>query len=560
MPPLVRSYFHRNPFAAGAASAVAVIVASATLVAAANHVRPFTFGTINYEATTTGPVIDGVQDGSGIGVQGVTNTGAPAGAIALQGFGTSTANASVGVNGAVDGPGSTALIGNANGTSGSPSIGLEGFSAHGEGVFAESTSSAFPSLRSVDSHAFLDVRLSDIATGNGVVSLMNYDSTGNAAVFGDDTVASPSTNNVGVEGLTTNGAFGVFGWARNTAFDGVLGLGDGAIPGVSGNSTAGIGVNGISTSGTAIFGQSSSGFGVSGSSIDSDGVDGVTINPSGTKPARAGVYGLDNSSDGGTLNSGVTGQSSAGTGVTGTSTSNSGVAGVGAVGTVGQCQVTTGVDEFVGEDSSGTINHTTNCSGLMSIMVVTRDKRYAYATVPQTTEPVLEDFGEGRLVNGTASVRLDPAFAASITDRAPYMVFLTPNSDSRGLYVTQKTLQGFVVRENGGGTATLSFDYRIVSQPADASVPRMTLSATPMRASRTASRVSSGAMMAEHVAAWRAQQAAQAATTRRQQQALARIMRNLPRRMPLYEPSIGPSGKLRAGAPYPKQTSGTHSQ
>jgi hypothetical protein len=45
-----------------------------------------------------------------------------------------------------------------------------------------------------------------------------------------------------------------------------------------------------------------------------------------------------------------------------------------------------------------------------------------------------------------------------------YHVFLTPNGDCRGLYVTQKSPSSFVVRELGGGHSTLSFDYRIVAK------------------------------------------------------------------------------------------------
>jgi hypothetical protein len=43
-------------------------------------------------------------------------------------------------------------------------------------------------------------------------------------------------------------------------------------------------------------------------------------------------------------------------------------------------------------------------------------------------------------------------------------VFLTPNGDSEGLYVAGKTATGFEVREQGGGTSNISFDYRIVAK------------------------------------------------------------------------------------------------
>jgi hypothetical protein len=45
------------------------------------------------------------------------------------------------------------------------------------------------------------------------------------------------------------------------------------------------------------------------------------------------------------------------------------------------------------------------------------------------------------------------------------MVFITPEGDSRGVYVTAKTSLGFTVRENQGGQSTLAFSYRIVAKP-----------------------------------------------------------------------------------------------
>jgi hypothetical protein len=84
---------------------------------------------------------------------------------------------------------------------------------------------------------------------------------------------------------------------------------------------------------------------------------------------------------------------------------------------------------------------------------------------PQQTQPSIEDFGQGELVNGHAYVRLDPAFAATIDPQVSYLVFLTPGGDNRGLYVAQKTHLGFWVHESQGGRATLSFDYRIVAKP-----------------------------------------------------------------------------------------------
>ena len=80
-----------------------------------------------------------------------------------------------------------------------------------------------------------------------------------------------------------------------------------------------------------------------------------------------------------------------------------------------------------------------------------------------TAEPLVEDVGEGTLVGGHADVKLDPGFAA-VADGGAYQVFLTPEADCKGLYVTAKTAGGFAVRELQGGTSSLPFCYRVVGK------------------------------------------------------------------------------------------------
>ena len=53
----------------------------------------------------------------------------------------------------------------------------------------------------------------------------------------------------------------------------------------------------------------------------------------------------------------------------------------------------------------------------------------------QAADPVVEDFGEGTLAQGKATVELDPDFAG-LLQGAKYRVFLTPDGDCNGLYVT----------------------------------------------------------------------------------------------------------------------------
>jgi hypothetical protein len=85
----------------------------------------------------------------------------------------------------------------------------------------------------------------------------------------------------------------------------------------------------------------------------------------------------------------------------------------------------------------------------------------------------IEDEGETHLVNGFTHVTLDPAFASTIATTQPYLVFTTPMGESRGLYVTNRTLTGFDVRENAGGRSSMAVDYRIVAHPYGVTAARM---------------------------------------------------------------------------------------
>ncbi len=81
----------------------------------------------------------------------------------------------------------------------------------------------------------------------------------------------------------------------------------------------------------------------------------------------------------------------------------------------------------------------------------------------QAAEPMMEDVGSAKLVDGAATVSLANDFRATI-DGSRYMVFLTPYGENNGLYISSRTATGFSVREVHGGRSTLAFDYRIVAQ------------------------------------------------------------------------------------------------
>lgn len=105
------------------------------------------------------------------------------------------------------------------------------------------------------------------------------------------------------------------------------------------------------------------------------------------------------------------------------------------------------------------------CSGSIeeSVPVDSGARNVAFYSL-QSTENWFEDAGSGKLSGGSATVVLDPTFLQTISGSVDYRVFLTPTGDSRGLFVTNKTPGSFEVREQGGGTSNIAFDYRIMAK------------------------------------------------------------------------------------------------
>jgi hypothetical protein len=86
--------------------------------------------------------------------------------------------------------------------------------------------------------------------------------------------------------------------------------------------------------------------------------------------------------------------------------------------------------------------------------------RTVYAV--QATGGWCEDFGAAQLVNGQATVAIEPVFAQTI-NLDEYHVFLTPLGDCP-LYVAEKTAHTFTVKGIGGQKCSIAFDYRIVAK------------------------------------------------------------------------------------------------
>ncbi len=310
--------------------------------------------------------------------------------------------------------------------------------------------------------------------------------TNGAIIVGADTA-----NGYGVEGITDGSGAGLYGHSGSS-------------------SATSYGVYGFSPGAAGVYGyDTKSGSGVLGASANGNGVKGETSFPSSGKGTfqEAGVLGEDLSTDSGYQDAGVAGIATNGNGVYGSSTNNNGVYGYSydgsglygvtqigyavtaeSVGTGGGLYADGGSGEAIiaqsdglsllTENGSSTATMSLDASGnmiLLGNLTVDGTVTQGSTTKPAISSPgrggQVESVGDGSLAGGSAYVTIDPDFAKQLDPSKSYHVFLTPDGDSKGLYVSGKTATGFTVRENQGGRSTLPFDYRIVGTPREASLP-----------------------------------------------------------------------------------------
>jgi hypothetical protein len=235
--------------------------------------------------------------------------------------------------------------------------------------------------------------------------------------------------------------------------------------------------------------------------------------------ARAAIYGADKTSGGNVNNAGVTGYSSSYRGISASSFSTSPAVvgttstGTGALALASPCfgcssdapltayapnttAATIVVQGGDSNDSAGTALDAEHSDTTPAFVVDNAGNVHIYGqlftsgtcksgcarvrqgeippafAVPRMSVPTMQDSGASALRNGVAAVRLERAFANAIDRSAAYAVFLSPEGETKGLYVAAKTGDGFVVRANGG-TSNTPFSYRIVAKPYGPNLARL---------------------------------------------------------------------------------------
>jgi len=417
----------------------------------------------------TGNAISGTTDGSGNnGITGSNNSGSMSGG-------------SNGVYGSTNSPASAGTVGVNFSMSGSAS-GVYGQSNSytGNGVYGTGATGVYGQSSTVGSNGVFGTNSATSGSSNGVAG--NSYSPGGAGT-------------VGVNFATSGNGSGVYGQSNSSAGYGVYGTGG---SGVSGTGSY-YGVVG-KTTGTYGFGFNAGVAGMSSASGPTYGVYGVTnssagVGVTGAGPgfsqssgmlvggAPIGVWGDTEATGGATYDGGVNAMPPAGVLATADdalallAANNSDVTGLPTIMAVnsGPTQYPQGPgivlllqSGYAPAAQVGFCNFfndgTQFCTGpASSVVSVDGGNRQVALPAVQSTENWFEDFGSGQLTSGVATIKLDPVFAQTVNTEMEYHVYLTPNGECEGLYVTAKTAGGFEVHELHHGTSNISFDYRIVA-------------------------------------------------------------------------------------------------
>lgn len=287
--------------------------------------------------------------------------------------------------------------------------------------------------------------------------------------------ATGNTTSVGVQGESSaNNGTGVAGFATSTAGGSVQPVG---VYGSANNAT-GFGMQGSNSNatGTAMIltGNNAAGTyltGGSGAAINGSGIGTFTYGR--TASNGTGLLGVGNNQAAfGTL---VDGSGIAGTGLyfgvyaVGNNNSNTANVRAGGYFESGTSRLSY---SYVAAYDGGLPRKITG-NGTMNTIVKDPAGKLVLLSAPEAPENLFQDYGTGTLVNGRAHVALDPVFSMNILVNAahPLRAFVQLEGDCAGVYVTNKSAEGFDVVELQGGTSNVDFTWTVTGNRANVTLP-----------------------------------------------------------------------------------------
>lgn len=309
-------------------------------------------------------------------------------------------------------------------------------SGAGDGVFGNSTNVG---VRGYGAHGA--IMESGLDGGYGVIA---WNTTGSGS---NRTALMAAGQNLGLLSFPTTGAIlygtgsGGVGFANDASGTGILGVGNAGTTAYS--LTAGSGIAGTGNV-TGVYGISTATSGIRQGGYFTMNKSGAVSPPAADDPVAilAGYNGTDYF--GGYFD--------------GNQDNNAGGAG----GNAGEDYA------YVGARISGTTYKIVG-TGSNSTMVndATGNKRVLFS--PEAPEILFEDYGTAKLINGVAEVRLDPLLSSIIhvSENNPLKVFIQLEGECNGVFVTDKSVNGFKVKELANGRSNVSFSWHIVANRAD---------------------------------------------------------------------------------------------
>jgi len=107
--------------------------------------------------------------------------------------------------------------------------------------------------------------------------------------------------------------------------------------------------------------------------------------------------------------------------------------------------------------------------GLVSTVVKDQNSTGRIMFAPEAPEVLFQDYGIGKLSNGSTTITIDEIFTKNIKvdQKHPLKVFIQLEGDCNGVYVTNKSDKGFTVKELAGGNSNTSFSWQIIATRAN---------------------------------------------------------------------------------------------
>jgi hypothetical protein len=319
-------------------------------------------------------------------------------------------------------------------------------------------------------------------SGDGVVGGSNSGvGVRGASSSGDGVVGVSGSGNAGVRGRTLGNGVGVIG--EGFLREGVIGETQGENAGVMGHSVRGPGVSGVSDEWYGVLGRSVQGGGVLGITESTDmGVAGVAraggIGVNGQSKDYLGVFAYSDENialyarapnsvavkgDGGAA--GIFGSTQRGVGIVAASDTGFGL--------FARTRSATNPAGFF--QGNVVIQGNLIVSGNKNAAVPRAGGKHQLLYCLESPESWLEDFGEARLVNGRARIRIDPDYRNTIDTRS-YHVFVSAYGPDP-VFVSNRSRNGFEIRvaprEGAGMPRSLRCSYRIVARRRSVKAPRL---------------------------------------------------------------------------------------